>query len=156
MKRTQPLKRASIVDEQLQALIAEMQSQRATVEEVKDSLAELLEGVRLLNLKTQDHEKVGMPVGLCEDLYAAIYGIIGAVPFTATRLLEELKESTVDAERLREALACVLSKENMTPNKVARFLIWETFDVAGPWRRYVYPRKHFDGQRFRVWRHDEK
>lgn len=154
MKRVQPLKRASVVDEQLRTLIKEIRREQATLK--CTVLHEIREGFRSLRLEMRDHGRPALPVELCAKLYAAIYQIVGAVPFTATRLLEELTEATVDADRLREALASVLSKDNMTPNKVTRFLKWDTLEVAGPWRRYVHPQKSCDGQRFRVCRYDEK
>jgi hypothetical protein len=93
---------------------------------------------------------------LCQALYEAIYQIVGAVPFTALRIIEESTESTSDALSLREALATVLPKDGMTHTKLTRFLKWDAIPEAGPWRLRVSRERTGEGRLFQVFRHDEK
>lgn len=154
MKRTQPLKRASSVDEQLRTLIEEIRHEQATLK--CTVLHEIREGFRILRLEMLDHDRPALPVELCTKLYAAIYQIVGAVPFTALRLIEESTESTVDAGCLRKALATVLPKDGMTHTKLTRFLKGNAIPEAGPWRLCVSRERTGEGRMFQVFRRDEK
>jgi hypothetical protein len=157
MKRTRPLKRASVVDEQLRALVEEIRREQAALVDLKCSvLPTIREGFRILRLEMLAHERPALPVELCAKLYAAIYRIVGAVPFTALRIIEESTESTVDAVSLREALATVLPKDGMTHTKLTRFLKWDASPEAGPWRCRVSHDRSGNGRMFQVFRHDEK
>lgn len=148
-KRAQPLKRASVQEERLRGLIEEIRREQAAL------LSEIREGFRTLGLVLAQ-EGYAVPASLCEKLYAAIYRIVGAVPFTATRLLEEAKESTSDALSLREALAAVLPMDSVTSNKLTRFLTWEAIPEAGAWCKCVSRHRSGEGRLFQVYRRDEK
>lgn len=157
MKRTKPLKRASVVDEQLRALIEEIRREQAALVDLKCSvLPEIREGFRIMRLEMLAHETPAAPVELCAKLYAAIYRITGAAPFAALRIIEESMESTADALSLREALAAVLPKDGRTHTKLTRFLRWDAVPQAGPWRLRVSRERTGEGRLFQVFRHDEK
>lgn len=144
------VKRASFLDEPFHALREELRLEHAAL------LSEIREEFSALRLEMLAQEGYAVPVGLCLKLYEAIYRVVGEVPFTALRIIEESTLATVDAVQLREALATVLPKDGMTHNKLTRFLKWDANPEAGPWRLCVHRDRTGEGRMFRVYRHDEK
>ncbi len=147
MKRKPTRAPGVVIDEtQLQALIEKLRP--AIKQEIRDSFY-------ILRLETLAYPKPVVPIKLCEELYAVIVQVARTAPFTSARLVEEAKESTVDAMRLREALRAVLSWP-VTTRKLTSFLSDKAARVAGPWRLEIVNLHANDGRLFRVYPGDEK
>lgn len=160
MKRTKPLKRASVVDEQLRVLIEEIRREQAALVDLKCSvLPEIREGFRILRIEALAHPNPVVPVALCEALYEAITKVASTAPFTAAFIVEESKGLTADAKELRQAIDAVLPGpiEDVDTRKLSIFLLNDAARVAGRWRLDLVKYHTNKGSIFRVYRaSDEK
>ncbi len=146
-----------MVDEQLRALIDEIRCERALLADLRREVLDAIdEGFRGLRLENSADPHVAVPIPLCEVLYEAIYQITGAVPFTAARIIEESRESTADAERLRGALVAVLPEHGVTYRKLSGFLRWDVVRETKRWCLHVSPKRTSEGRKFQICRRDEK